>query len=244
MSSGLMQNPTAGRERLSATAVLASLPFWASVLVVMPVFVQAPWVRQQPFSSCLFGLALTVTGILLSLKADRSEQRDLGALILGFSGSWMAGSLFWGWLPAHPVLHLPVEAFALPLALAGLTTRWRCAGAFYLTSLIGTAFTDLSMAMSGVMTLWPDVVTATADQAPELLRAAAAQVLTPKSLVMVILAAAVITKLVAECRTRADRLGDSSTAWAIATSVLFTTLVIDGVFLGVSLLAPSLSGLI
>ena len=76
------------------------------------------------------------------------------------------------------------------------------------------------MAISGVMTLWPDVVTATADQAPELLSAAAAQVLTPKSLVVVILAAAVITKLVAECRTRADRLGDSSTAWAIATSVL------------------------
>jgi len=239
-----MQNPAAGKQRLSATAVLASLPFWASVLVVMPVFVQAPWVRQQPLSACLFGLVLTLAGILLSLKADRREQRDLGALILGFSGSWMAGSLFWGWLPAHPVLHLPVEAFALPLALGGLTTRWRCACAFYLTSLIGTALTDLSMAISGVMTLWPDVVTATAEQAPDLLRMAAAQVLTPKSLVVVILAAGVITKLVAECRSRADRHGDSSTAWAIATSVLFTTLVIDGVFLGVSLLAPSLSGLI
>ena len=100
------------------------------------------------------------------------------------------------------------------------------------------------MAMSGVMTLWPEVVTATADQAPDLLRAAAAQVLTPKSLLVVIVAAALITRLVAACRSRADRLGDSSSAWSIASSVLFTTLVIDAVFLGVSLLAPSLSGLI
>nr|WP_311133857.1 DUF3120 domain-containing protein [Synechococcus sp. CS-197] len=244
MSSGLMQNPAADKQRLSATAVLASLPFWASVLVVMPVFVQAPWVRQQPLSACLFGLVLTLAGILWSLKADRSEQGDFGALVLGFSGSWMAGSLFWGWLPAHPVLHVPVEAFALPLALAGLTTRWRCACAFYLASLIGTAFTDLSMALSGVMPLWPEVVTATSDQAPDLLRAAAAQVLTPKSLLVVIVAAALITRLVAVCRSRVDRLGDNSSAWSIASSVLFTTLVIDAVFLGVSLLAPSLSGLI
>ena len=244
MSSGLMQNPALGRQRLPTAAVLASLPFWASALVVMPVFVQAPWVRQQPFSSCLFGLFLAVAGILLSLNAERSQQRDLGALILGFSGSWMAGSLFWGWLSAHPVLHLPVEAFALPLAVAGLNTRWRCACAFYLASLVGTAFTDLSMAISGVMTLWPDVVTATADQAPVLLHKAASQVLTPKSLLVVILAAALITRLVAECRSRADQFGDGSSAWAVATSVLFTTLVIDGVFLGVSLLAPGLSGLI
>ncbi|PTT99974.1 DUF3120 domain-containing protein, partial [Pseudomonas sp. HMWF031] len=44
--------------------------------------------------------------------------------------------------------------------------------------------------------------------------------------------------------SRVDRLGDNSSAWSIASSVLFTTLVIDAVFLGVSLLAPSLSGLI
>lgn len=239
-----MQNPALGTQRLPASVVLTSLPFWASVLVVMPVFVQAPWVRHQPFSSCLFGIVLAVAGILINLKADHNRQRDLGALLLGFSGSWMAGSLFWGWLPAHPVLHLPVEAFALPLAVGGLNTRWRCACAFYLASLIGTAFTDLSMAISGVMSLWPEVVTATADQAPALLRSAASQVLTPKSLLVVILAAALITKLVSECRSRVDRIGDHSSAWAVATSVLFTTLVIDGVFFGISLLAPGLSGLI
>ena len=244
MSSGLMQNPALGSQWLRFTPVQASLSFWASALVVMPVFVQAPWVHHHPFSACLFGIGLAATGILLSLSAGRSQLNDLGSLILGFSGSWIAGSLFWGWLSPHPVLHIPVEAFALPLALAGLKTRWRCAGAFYLASLVGTAFTDLSMAISGVMTLWPEVVTATADQAPVLLRAAAAEVLAPKSLLVVIIAAAMITNLVHGCRTRADRIGDSASAWEVARSVLFTTLVVDGVFLGVSLLAPGLSGLI
>ena len=244
MSSGLMQNPALGSQRLRFTPVQASLSFWASALVVMPVFVQAPWVHHHSFSACLFGIGLAATGILLSLSAGRSQLNDLGSLILGFSGSWIAGSLFWGWLSPHPVLHIPVEAFALPLALAGLKTRWRCAGAFYLASLVGTAFTDLSMAISGVMTLWPEVVTATADQAPVLLRAAAAEVLAPKSLLVVIIAAAMITNLVHGCRTRADRIGDSASAWGVARSVLFTTLVVDGVFLGVSLLAPGLSGLI
>lgn len=239
-----MQNPALGRQRLPGSTVLDSLPFWGSALVVMPVFGQAPWVRHHPFSACVFGIGLALAGILLSLNAGRSQHRDLGALILGFSGSWVAGSLYWGWLAAHPVLHLPVEAFALPLALAGLTTRWRCACAFYLASLIGTAFTDLSMAITGVITLWPDVVTATADQAPDLLRIAATQVLTPKSLLVVTLAAATITKLVAACRSRANQFEEGSSAWAIATSVLFTTLLIDGAFLGISLLAPGLSGLI
>ena len=53
----------------------------------------------------------------------------------------LAGRLhFLGWLRAHPVLHLPVEA-AVPVA-RGLQGRWRLAATFYLSSLVGTACTD------------------------------------------------------------------------------------------------------
>jgi hypothetical protein len=65
-------------------------------------------------------------GVVLN-RSDNQQKADFGSLIVGFSGSWLAGCVFWGWLRAHPVLHLPVEAFALPLALAGFGTRWRLA---------------------------------------------------------------------------------------------------------------------
>ena len=85
-------------------------------MVVFPVFLQAPWVRLDPFSATLFTAVLMAVGIVLRQTADR-QKAEIGQLLVGFSGSWLAGCLFWGWLRAHPLLHLPVEAFALPLAL-------------------------------------------------------------------------------------------------------------------------------
>ena len=104
---------------------------------------------------------------------------DLGALLIGFSGSWLAGAVFWGWLRLHPLWHLPVEAFALPLAIAGLQGPWRRAGQFYLGALIGTACTDAATALCGLMPLWPQVLQASPSEAPLLLSAAAEQVLQP-----------------------------------------------------------------
>ena len=97
-------------------------------MVVLPVFLQAPWVRLHPFSATLFTAVLLSIGIALE-HTGQQQKADIGQLLVGFSGSWLAGCLFWGW-HAHPVLHLPVEAFALPLALTGLNSRWRLASAF------------------------------------------------------------------------------------------------------------------
>jgi hypothetical protein len=222
---------------------IAGLPFWASMLVVLPVFAQAPWVREQPFSACLFGLVLLSVGVITSSVAP-SKWTDFGSLLVGFSGSWLAGSLFWGWLAPHPLLHLPIEAFALPLALTGLGTRWRLGCVFYLASLTGTAFTDLAMALTGVMSLWPDVVAASPSQAAVLLQDAAACVLKPGSLLVVSASGAVIFQLVQFCRSRNTLSAPSDRAWAVAAAVLSTTLLIDGLFLSLSLLAPELSGLV
>ena len=213
------------------------------MLVVLPVFVQAPWVREQPFTSCLFGFVLLAVGVITHSMAPL-KWKDLGALLVGFSGSWLAGSLFWGWLASHPLLHLPVEAFALPLAITGLQTRWRLGCAFYLASLVGTAFTDLAMALTGVMTLWPAVVGASTAEATVLLQDAAAFVLRPSSLLTVMAAGVIILQLVQYCRHQSSLSLATDKAWSVAAAVLFTTLLIDGLFLSLSLLAPELSGLV
>ena len=205
-------------------------------MVVLPVFLQAPWVRLHPFSAAVFTAVLVAVGVVLGSSAD--EQRNaLGQLLVGFSGSWLAGCVFWGWLRAHPVLHLPVEAFALPLAMTGLNGRWRLACSFYLSSLIGTACTDLMMALTGVMKLWPSVVTAPFDEAPELLHNAGMQLLHPFQLVGLALAAAVIIGL-------GQRLRMTGENWEMAGAVLLTTVWVDGLFLLTALLQPGLSGLI
>lgn len=131
----------------------------AALLVLLPVFLQAPWVRLQPFSAALFTLPLLLLGLGLE-RFGRGTWKTSGPLLVGFSGSWLAGCLFWGWCREHPLWHLPIEAFALPLALTGLGGRWRMACSFYLASLLGTACTDAVMALIGVIRLWPAVVQA------------------------------------------------------------------------------------
>merc|ERR1712070_149704 len=125
-------------------------------------------------------------------RSSTGQRADLGALLVGFSGSWLAGCVFWGWLRAHPVLHLPIEAFALPMALGGLQGRWRLAATFYLSSLVGTACTDLAMAATGVMQFWPAVVTASLNQAPLLLHQAGMHLLQPLPLITLVISAVLV----------------------------------------------------
>ena len=179
---------------------------------------------------------LLALGIVLNQTGSRS-QAEVGQLLVGFSGSWLAGCLFWGWLRAHPILHLPIEAFALPLALGGLNGRWRLASAFYLSSLIGTACTDLMVALTGVMQYWPDVVSAPFDQAPGLLHAAGLHLLQPAPLLGLGLAAALILIV-------GRRLSQADQSWRMAGAVLVTTVWVDGLFLLTALLQPGFSGLI
>jgi hypothetical protein len=220
-----------------------SVPKVAAAMVVLPVFLQAPWVRIHPFSATLFTAVLVAIGVVLN-RSDNQQKADIGALIVGFSGSWLAGCVFWGWLRAHPVLHLPVEAFALPIALAGFGTRWRLASAFYLSSLVGTAFTDLMMAVTGVMRFWPGVVTASLDTAPQLLHEAGIHLLHPLPITALVLAAGSILWLAQTLSKRETALLNSSDTLSMSAAVLMTTLWVDGLFLLAAVVQPGLSGLI
>ena len=215
----------------------------ASVLVVLPVFLQAPWVRLHPFSAVLFTAVLVGTGVVMN-RSNNGRQADLGALLVGFSGSWLAGCLFWGWLRAHPLVHLPIEAFALPLALAGLRTRWKLAAGFYLASLIGTACTDLMMAVTGVMKHWPVVVSAPLGEASALLHQAGLSLFNPAAAVALIGAAAGLIGVARRCHEQANQGGANVELWSMVGVVLSTTVWVDGLFLAAALLQPNLSGLI
>lgn len=210
-------------------------------MVVLPVFLQAPWVRQSPFTATLFTGVILCSGIALNLSSSRRVS-ELGALLVGFSGSWLAGCIFWGWLRAHPVLHLPVEAFALPLAIGGLDGRWKLASAFYLSSLLGTACTDLVMALTGVMRYWPGVVTAQFEDAPELLHQAGLHLLQPQPLFLLTAAAACLLQ-VGLILNKRDQVNPDPIR-SMSSAVLITTLWVDGLFLLAALLQPGLSGLI
>lgn len=223
--------------RLGARVAEGGLLVWLSALLVsLPVFLQAPWVRLAPISALLFTVPLLAAGISLGCAAPRRWQ-PLGVLLVGFSGSWLAGSIFWGWCRMHPLWHLPIEALALPLALAGLGSRWRLAGAFYLGSLAGTACTDAVMALSGIMPLWPEVLTANPADAALLLQQAAQQVFTPLPLLTVLLSAWGMLSF-------SRWLWRQDSALRLAGTALATTLLVDGLFLLLALVAPGLSGLI
>ena len=207
-----------------------------SVLVALPVFLQAPWVRLSPASAAVFTAVLVALGVILE-RQPSPRLRDAGSLLVGFAGSWLGGCLFWGWCRLHPIGHLPIEAFALPLALAGLGGRWRLGCALYLGSLLGTAATDAAIAATGLMPLWPAVLAADPLAAGPLLQEAALRVLEPGSLLVVGAAAAALLQV---CRWLWPR----GRAARVASAALATTLAIDGLFLVAALLAPKLSGLI
>jgi hypothetical protein len=212
------------------------LPLTAVLLVAVPVFLQAPLVREAPMAATLITLPLLGGAVLLE-RNGRGPWQQLGPLLVGFSGSWLAGCLFWGWFRLHPLLHLPIEAFALPLAVAGLGGRWRLAGAFYLASLLGTAATDTAIALTGLMPLWPEALSAPLSQAPALLRQAGETVLEPANITLV---AAMATLILAAC-AHLWKMGGIA---RVSAATLATTLAVDGLFLAAALLAPQWSGLI
>jgi hypothetical protein len=131
--------------------------FTASFLVSVPVFFQAPIVRLFPELSLVLTLAWVGLGWYLY---QRPQHRWWGDIILGFSWSWLAGSIYWGWLRAEPLIHMPIEAIGLPFALGCIWRGWgKIGNFFYLGSLLGTAITDLYFYIVDVIPYWRELMT-------------------------------------------------------------------------------------
>ncbi|WP_442957299.1 DUF3120 domain-containing protein [Phormidium sp. CCY1219] len=194
----------------------------AAFLVSVPVFFEAPLVRQWPWLACaLTGGWLWLGKMLLS----RPGTRVWGDLLIGFTGSWFAGAVYWGWLRWEPLLHLPVEAVPLPLALWCLWRRKLQVGSwFYLGSLFGTAVTDLYFYLVDLIPHWRQLMQVEPELAVPILQSAIARVHTPWgatwaiALAMLLLGMGIVS-------LRCTKLH----AWGFSGALL-STILVDGLF--------------
>ncbi|KAM3099633.1 DUF3120 domain-containing protein [Phormidesmis sp. 146-12] len=207
----------------NTSAVRPWLVFGGAVfLVAVPVFFEAPLVRALP----LVSLALTAGWLWLGSKLSSKLNTQIwGDLITGFAWTWMAGSIYWGWLRWEPTLHLPVEAIALPIALWGLS-RGSCkvGNLFYLGSLFGTVLTDLYFYLVGLIPAWRQVMQAEPDLVRPIFQQAIAQVNTAWGLFWVAILATILFS-VGIFSFRPQKLH-----WLAFSGAVLSTILVDGLF--------------
>lgn len=215
-------------ETISAPSIWAQIRLkWlllasAGFLVSVPVFLQAPLVRLFPWLS----LVLTVgwLGLSLHLKS-RPRTQIWGDLLLGFTWTWLAGSIYWGWLRWEPLWHLPIEAIGLPFAVAGLLQgRNRIGHWFYLGSLLGTAITDIYFYLVNLIPYWRQLMLAEPSLIRSIFQDAVVQVQTPWG-VSCAAVLAVFLMLAGCLPLRSQQLH----FWTFGGAVL-STIVVDGLF--------------
>ena len=220
-----------------------SLRLWASFFVILPIFVQAPWVRLEPISALCFTFIILSVAYFLH-KKESNKCFIISSLIFGVSGSWLGGCLFWGWLSPFPILHIPVEAVVLPLALIGLGTNWRIGSSFYISSLFGTAVTDMTIFLIGIMDQWKEVITADSENAPLILQKTSENLIQIKSLSIIFFVALILWFISKEIFDSATINTTNGKALLVASYVIQTTLIVDGIFVFLAILEPTLSGLV
>lgn len=198
--------------------------FLASLgLVILPVFVQAPLVRYFPWVSLAFTLAWLGLGWQLM---QHSRWQVWGDLVIGFAWIWLTGSIYWGWFRWEPVIHLPIEALGLPIAIVCLCyNRGRIGSYFFLGSLLGTAVTDLYINWMHLFPNWRQLMWVDPDFAQIVLRETAQSLETDIAACRAVLL--VIFLLVAT----AVSVGTSrQLAWWAFGGAVFSTLIVDGLF--------------
>tara|TARA_Y100000589_G_scaffold229999_1_gene217417 strand:+ start:223 stop:717 length:495 start_codon:yes stop_codon:yes gene_type:complete len=164
--------------------------------------------------------------------------------LFGVSGSWLGGSLFWGWLSSHPILHIPVEAVALPLAIVGLGTKWKIGSSFYISSLFGTAMTDVAIYFTGIMDQWMEVINADSEIAPIILQKTSENLLAFRPVLIISLTGIFLWFISQKIAYYASINPTNKRSLLVASYVLQTTLVVDGIFILLAIIQPSLSGLV
>ncbi len=212
------------------TSRQALLIFGAAVfLVSVPVFIEAPLVRLLPWLS----VGLTALWIWLSkLLMSRSATYIWGDLLLGFSWSWLAGSIYWGWLRWEPLWHLPVESIGLPFAVWCLYRNWGKVGNwFYFGSLLGTALTDIYFYIVDLIPYWRQIMQVEPDLVGPILQSALTQVQTPWGQGWALILVTILLVLgVVPLRKQ------ESHYYAFSGAVL-STILVDALFLLVALIA-------
>ncbi len=203
---------------------------WASAfLVAVPVFVQAPLVRIFPW------LSLAITGLWLWLGwalLNRSDQKLWGDLIIGFSWTWLAGAVYWGWFRWEPLIHLPIEAIALPIVLVLMRYGKNNTGNyFYLGSLFGTAITDIYFYCTGLIPYWRQLMVSPPAEASQILHSALLKMETYQGVGFAVVLLSLLVMLgTIPLRTQSVRW------WAFSGAVL-STILVDSLFFAAAIFA-------
>lgn len=194
----------------------------AIFLVSVPVFIQAPLVRSLPWVSLFFTVGWL--GLGRWLQADRQTQ-VWGDLLIGFTWTWLAGSLYWGWLRWEPLYHLPVEAIGLPFALWGISRKENKVGNFfYLGSLLGTVVTDIYFYLVDLIPHWRTLMQVGEMSARPIFQSAIAQIQTPWGIAWAIILASLLLAL------SLLPLASQKIHWWAFGGAVVSTLLVDGLF--------------
>jgi hypothetical protein len=200
----------------------------AAFLVSVPVFIQAPLVRQFPLLTLVLTAAWVIGGWWLY---QRPHSKIWGDLLLGFSWSWLAGTIYWGWLRTEPYWHLPVEAIGLPFGLWCLwvarrnKTEFLAIGTwFYFGSLWGTALTDGYFYVNSLIPYWRAVMAQEPALAAPILHQAIEQINNPLGWISAFI---LIFLLLA---TGLQPLKQSNLAYWAFSGAILSTILVDGLF--------------
>lgn len=195
----------------------------AAFLISVPVFFQAPLVRIFPSISLL----LTCFWVWLGYKLlSRPKTKLWGDLILGFSWSWLAGSIYWGWLRSEPLIHLPIESIGLPFAVWCCWRGWGLVGnLFYLGSLFGTYITDIYFYSVGLIPYWRKVMTVDVELVPIVFQQSLTRVQTTWGVTSAVILASVLLF------TGIWALQKPQLHWRAFGGAVLSTILVDSLFL-------------
>ncbi len=203
--------------------------FAAAALVAFPVFIQAPLVRLAPT------LSLAFTGIWLWLGYRWMAEPKLnlwGDLIVGFSWTWLAGSVYWGWFRTNPYIHLPLEAIGLPIVLVLMYYgKAKIGNYFYLGSLLGTAITDVYFYCVGLIPYWQKLMMRPPAEAGTILHSALLRMETYEGVGYAI----VLLTLLVMLGTIPMR--SQSTKWWAFSGAILSTILVDSLFFVAAILS-------
>lgn len=202
----------------------------AAFLVSIPVFIQAPLVRQWPWVSLVLTLGWFAMGYGLHRKPSTAIYGDL---LLGFTWSWFAGSIYWGWFRWEPFIHLPIEAIGVPFSIWALFNQRYVVGTlFYLGSLWGTAVTDGYFYLLGLIPYWRQVMQVEVRESLPILQTALSQIQNYSGafwagvLVLVLVVTGLLPLVIPQVR-RGQHYG---THWWAFMGAVLSTLIVDGLF--------------
>lgn len=173
-------------------------------------------------------LSFAITGLWLWLGYRWMKQPALnlwGDLIVGFSWTWLAGSIYWGWFRTNPYIHLPLEAVGLPIVLVLMYYgKAKIGNYFYLGSLLGTAITDIYFYCVGLIPYWQKLMMRPPAEAGQILHGALLRMETYEGVGYAI----VLLTLLVMLGTIPMR--STSTKWWAFSGAILSTILVDSLF--------------